>query len=465
MNTDISQFAKLKISEDKMQAILYLSSTPDAEGISHTDSFTVDSITDYLNANNVKAGIDKALLKAIVIDKLFDRPNKIAQGVEPVDGVDGSFEYHFNTMLDNKPKILSDGSVDYKNIDIYEPVAEGTEVVTYTPATAGHYGYNVCGEMLPATAGKNLTRLSGSGFTISEDGNHYYSSYNGKVELINDRLVISNILDIKGDVDMTTGNIVFNGDLVISGSVLTGSTIRVTGNVTIMGNVEGASIFADGNIEIKSGMQGGGKGSIECSGELWGKFFEQATINVKGDLHANSMMNCVVSCGGNIYVSGRHGCIVGGNVSSQGSIEVTVLGNLAEVATNVNAGVNDTILTELKIIEEKIAKLNESIDKHSVIKEKLDGITNPVDVDKYNEMVEQVNNSMIELGKQLGEMQNELDQKLFLLSTYSNSSIKVTKYMYPNVNVVLSGLHFHSTDTFVNVTLKAISNSVHVVTN
>ena len=465
MEAIISDYVKLKISNDSMSAMIYLSSTPDDEGVVHTDLFTLENLTALLEENGVKAGIDEPLLKSVVIDKLYDRPIVIAKGNPAVDGTDGHYEYHFNTELDNKPKVQPDGSVDYRDIDIYEPIAQDTEVVTYFPATPGHFGFNVFGEIIQPVPGKDLPVLTGSGFTISEDKNHYYSTCNGKIEIKDGQLNISDILNIKGDVDMTTGNIVFCGDLLITGSVLAGSSIRVAGNVVIMGNVEGATIIADGNVEIKSGMQGGGKGIIECGGDLWGKFFEQTTIKVKGDLHANSMMNCTVVCEGNVNITGRHGCIVGGSVSSQGSIEATVVGNLAEVPTKLSVGVTESVLTELSIIKDKMKELNDSLDKHTLVREKLEAIKNPTELDKYNTMVEQVRSSMEEISKQMATLQAQLDQKLFLLSTYSNSSIKVDKYMYPNVNVIVSGYHYHSHDTIKAVTLKAIGGSIQALAN
>lgn len=463
MDSKIKEVAKVIISDDRMEARLYLSSSPDSSGFPRTDLFTLPNIKELIAESGVKAGIDKPLLQAVITERMYDRYIIFAKGNPAVNGEDGHFTFHFKTQLDNKPKLMPDGSVDYHNIEIYEQVTQGQEIATYTPSTVGHYGYDVFGQMIPTTAGKDLQPLKGEGFTISEDNNHYYADCNGKVELNHEQLIVSNVLDIKGDVDLTTGDIEFNGDVIIHGSVLTGSTINVVGNLTILGNVESAHIMAGGDIELKSGMQGGGKGMVECGGDVWGKFFEQTVLKVKKDLHANSLLNCNTLCEGDIYISGKHGIIVGGNTTCQGNIEATVIGNMAEVKTYIAAGVNNSSLEELNELEGKIKDINESLDKHTQIMDKLKAIENPTEQEKYDTMVAQVESSMKELNIQLTGLKAELDQKLFLISSYSHSKITVHKYLYPQVSILLNGLHYACKDTYTNVVVKDVGGEVQVM--
>lgn len=465
MNPKLKEVAKIIINDDHMEARIYLSSSPDSSGFPCTDLFTIENIKELIAESGIKAGIDKGLVQAIVAERMYDRYVIFAKGNPAENGRDGYFTYHFKTELDNKPKLLPDGSVDYHNVEIYEQVTEGQEIATYTPSTVGHYGYDIFGKMLPTIPGKDMQPLKGSGFTLSEDQNHYYAECNGKVELNRDQLIVSNVLDIKGDVDLTTGDIEFNGDVIIHGSVLAGSIINVVGNLTILGNVESAHIIAGGDIQLKAGMQGGGKGIVECNGDVWGKFFEQTILKVKKDLHANSLLNCNTLCEGDIYISGRHGIIVGGNTTCQGNIEATVIGNMAEVKTYVAAGVNNSSLEELNVLEDKIKEITASIDKHSQIMDKLKAINNPTEQDKYNTMVKQVETSMRELNMQLIALRAELDQKLFLISSYSNSKIIVHKYMYPQVKILLNGLHYTCTDTYTNVIVKDAGGEVQVMFN
>ncbi len=465
MNPLFEESIKLSISEDKMEARIYLSSTPMNWGENITDLYTQDNLLAYLKEMGIKAGIDKTLLQSVVINKLYDSYYLIAVGKNPVNGIDGYFTYNFKTTLDNKPKILPDGSVDYQNIDQYEPVCAGQEIATYTPPTSGQYGYTVTGEMLTCVRGKDLLPLKGEGFTVSEDGLHYYSGVNGKIELFNNGLRVSNLLDVEGDVDLVSGNIVFSGDVIIRGNVATGVSIQAAGNVTIMGNVEGATIYSGGNIELKSGMQGSSRGSITCDGEVWGKFFESASIHCKGDFHANSIMNCDLLCESDIYITGRFGIIVGGTTTCYGSIEATVIGNLNEVRTTISSGVSQNSLMEINGLENDIKELNKKQEKLIAVQEKILSIKHPTDQERLSNISDQIKTSLAIIQGDIKLKNTELNQKLFLLSQYSKSRIKITKYLYPNVKIMINGLHYSTTTAFSNLTISEVGGEVQLLSN
>ncbi len=455
MDPRLEESAKLIISDDSMEAKIYLSSTPTAWGESPVELYTMENIMEFLKENGVKAGIDKAKLQSILINKLFDAYHLIAKGNPAVNGNDGFFTYHFKRELDNKPKVLEDGSVDYHNIEMYEAVEKNQEIVTYTPATKGHFGYDVKNNFLSCIPGKDLTQLKGEGFYISEDGLHYYALVTGKIEIGYDNsLRVTTTLDIKDDVDLTTGNVVFSGDVIVHGSVMTGTSIRCKGNLTILGNVE-----------IKAGMQGGNNGSIVCDGELWGKFFEQTSIHCRGDLHANSVMNCDIFCEGDMYVTGRFGIIVGGTTTCSGNVETTIIGNISEVKTIVNAGTNPNTMTEITALEAEVKEEEIKLSKLHEVKKKLDMINNPTDSEKYAATLEQIEASILAVSNNIKEKSVELNQKLFLISTYSSSKIVVHKFLYPGVHATINGLHYNSKDTFTNVTLKDTGGQVQVINN
>ncbi len=466
MDPRIAESVKIMITDDSMEARLYLSSTPTAWGEDPTELFTLEAILEALQENGVKAGIDKALLKSILVNKLYDQYHVVARGKPAENGQDGRYTFLFKTEIDNKPKVLEDGSVDYHNIEMYEAVQKNQEVAVYTPATKGHFGFDVKNNFLSCIPGKELNPLKGEGFYVSEDNCHYYSLVTGKIELGRDNsLRITNTLEIRSDVDLTTGDISFGGDVIIHGSVLTGSKITCKGSLTILGSVEEATIYAGGPIEIKAGMQGGNKGSIVCDSEIWGKFFESTKIHCRGDFHANSIMNCEIFCEGNMFITGRFGIIVGGNTTCAGSIEATIIGNLSEVKTTVNVGTNPNAIKELSELEAEVKNIEVNYSKLHEIKKKFGMITNPVDRMKFTKTLEQIDASLVTVGTQLKDKTAELNQKLFLLSTYSNSKVLVHKFLYPNVIVTINGLHYTTRDTYTNVTLKDTGGTIQPINN
>ncbi len=459
----INGFIKVVISDDSMQARLCLATAKDSPTSEQPVPFTRDNILTALSVAGVKAGINNAEIDAMLLERKFDSFKVVAQGKPPLNGTSGTFKYHFNTEHNNKPKVLEDGSVDYHSIEGYEPVAKDTLIATYTPATSGHFGFNVRGVVIPNVKGKDLPRLSGSGFHTNENNTEYYADVDGKVELgKSGELIVSNVLEIKGDVDLTTGDVLFNGDVIISGNVVSGLKIDVSGNVTINGNVEGAVISSGGDITMKLGMQGGGRGVIKCGGCLYGKFFEQVRIEVDQDLHASSMMNCDVICNGNMYITGRHGILVGGHTSCQGNLEATIIGNLAEVKTYLNIGITDQNILKLSELEKNLKDYQEKINKHTELKYKLDLIKNPADAKELATMRHQVEVSLAELNKRQVETFEEHEQLKLQLASYSSSKIVVHKYLYPNVKINISGATYNVTSTFVNLVVKNISGEIQL---
>ena len=99
------------ISDDDMEAFLFLTKPK-----SNKDTF--DEITKMLDERGVKAGLNVSNIKAMIIKGIYDREIKIASAIKPVEGHDGYYEYSFDIdeVLNRKPKIREDGSVDYTSM-------------------------------------------------------------------------------------------------------------------------------------------------------------------------------------------------------------------------------------------------------------------------------------------------------------------------------------------------------------
>lgn len=77
----------------------------------------------------------------------------------------------------------------------------------------------------------------------------------GHVSLVEGKVFVSDVYEVE-NVDLSTGNIDFEGSVQVNGNVSSNFVIRAGGNVIISGVVEGAYIEAGGNIIIARGMNG-----------------------------------------------------------------------------------------------------------------------------------------------------------------------------------------------------------------
>lgn len=345
--------SEVRISETRTEA--YLTLHPPKEG---TD-YKASDLEELLEKNGVIEGVSRKKLQHMIDEKQYFQEELVAQTKPVVDGIPGRFEFLFNTEAERKPKILPDGSVDYSSLSEVETVMEGDEIVHYYPATKGEDGMDVYGNVITAKPGRELPQIKGKGFNVSEDKRIYTAAITGKITYQGERIIITNLLEIDGDVTHATGSIDFLGDVVIRGNVVTGMTVHASGNITVNGYVEGAVLYAGKDIVLKNGMQGGGKGEVHCTGNVSGKFFEQTEIEAGGDVNANAILNCTIMSEGRVHVSGKLGVIVGGRTHAIREIWATTIGNMAEVKMELIVGVDNVVYSKIAALEERIKPLLE----------------------------------------------------------------------------------------------------------
>lgn len=336
------------ITGDYMKA--YMTVPALAEG----EKYTVQYLTEILGLNKVTMGIKEETLKEIVNAHLYDKEILVAEGDEVKDGEDGWFEYLFETQLSKKPVIQEDGTVDYKNIKMIELVEVGNEIAIYHPATRGEDGFDLGGQPKKSKNGKELAPLKGSGFEILEDGVTYRATMGGKITVKNNRLTISPVHEVSADVDLTSGNVDFNGDVIIHGSVAEGMSVKATGTVTVDQVVESAYIEGKKGIILRGGVLGKNGAKIRSKGPISALFFEYADVETESDIEADSFLNCRVYSGGSINLTGKKGRIVGGTVHAVCSIEAQEIGNMVGANTEVSVGVHCHVIEKMGAIERSV---------------------------------------------------------------------------------------------------------------
>lgn len=357
MEVSLVKKPKVRISYDEMEAYLLLP-TPALE-----DNYVLADVLETLKLSGVKIGIDETKISAMIEERFFDRECLVAKGIDVIHGVDAYFDFHFDTDLNKVPTHRIDGSVDYWSIHSVELVEEGQPIATYHEPVMGVNGMNVKGKMLFAKKGRPLPPLTGKGFERSEDNIHYTSLMDGKIEMQNNRILISSVHEVHGDVGLKTGNIDFRGDVIIHGNVPTGAVIKATGSVTVDGVVEGAFIDANKDVIIRGGMLGAGKGMIKTRGDVHAKFLEYTTVKADGCVHTDAAMNCDITVNEKLYLKGKHASVVGGIIHAATGIEAMNFGNDYGIKTEIYVGVNMELKKEINYHENTVKEAQDMLDK------------------------------------------------------------------------------------------------------
>lgn len=411
------------------------------------DNYTPSLIKSRLKEAGVVTGVMDDVIHDMLEQGIYGQEIKVAEGIRAVPGVDGWYEFLFETECDDKPKVLDDGSVDYSMYGDIPSVEEGAVVAVYHPAQESKDGVDIFGQLIVGTKGKNMAKLSGRGIAVLEDGCTYVAKYGGKITYQDGRVFIEQELFIKDDVSTSTGGITYRNDIHVSGNVLTGvSLVSEKGSIIVDGYVESASLKAYKNVILKNGMQGNERGKIEAGGDVSGKFFERTQIKAGGDVNANAIMNSTVEAGNDVVVSGRFGIVIGGEIRASHQIKATIIGNTAEVETRIFAGVEGEILprltkceTQKKEVEEELAKIMQGLEAVNELLAKKDS----EDLQKKKMLLTR---SKIERDSQINVIEKQRKDLLELYSKANEAKVTIDKTIYPGTMISINGMRKNVTE-------------------
>lgn len=445
------------ISEDKIEAFLVI--------LDDISEYTVHNVVELLNHHNVIYGIDKARIAVLLSEREFHTKVLVAKGTSAISGSNGYFKYYFNTKPIMGTIILEDGTVDYNTLGKLELCKENDLLVEYYPAVQGISGVSVMGTVLQAKPVMDLRPLKGKGFTVNEEDNCYYSNFDGKIEFDGGSLKVSQIYVVEGDLDANSKPIKFCGDVLVQGNVFGEARIEAAGNITINGCVEAANLIAGKDVLLRNGMQGNQKGYIFAKGDVSAKFFEQTTVVSKGNINANSILNCDMSANKKIIVSGRRGAIIGGNCKAIELISASVIGNAAETNTRLVIGMGREFYNTVTELDERICSFKEEVDlldsRLNAIMEKMNKNPNSSFINIRNSIIKEKIEKSAKYNEQCKLKEEIISQKERSLDGH----VIVSGRVFPNTNVSINGVTNTFRDIYRNVTLLVKESEIRVYSN
>ena len=427
------------ISDGGLEASIIIPVLFDENGDQHI--YSKEDVIAALSEHGVNAGYLYDEIDRLVNEKRYNTETICARGIAPVDGIDGYYEFLFDTVLDRKPKIRENGTADYWNIHLVEVVQKRQVIAIYHDPVQGKDGMSVTGEIVSARIGRELPPLAGRGFERMDNNHIYFSNMDGKIEYANNRIVIMPVYEIFGDVDMKTGNIEFRGDVIVHGNVRKGMKLFTTGTITIDGVVEASDIECKKDVLIRGGVHGGYESKIKTDGSFFAGFMEYASVESKGQIIAESILNCDVMCYDRILVANKNASIVGGKVYATAGIEVNILGNKNYVKTKIDAGLQANVVQEVVTLQSRVfedqntVKKTEKILKTLADKEYKDphqNNKNPIKIDLLRTKVTKQ--------AQIARDNARLEELNIILKKASDATIRINQEIYPGVDVAINNI-------------------------
>ncbi len=359
------------IEEDIIDESVVVEVSPDLFSVSmsilpgspHGKTIRKDNIDFALMEQGVYYGIDEVAIFGALIEKNFNKTYIVAKGTKPEEGASAYIEYSRDMEIlgSGIPKTQDAGKVNFKELNFIHNVEAGDVLAKKIPAQIGKVGINVLGEKIPGILGKDALLPFGKNTRLSDDGMDIIANVNGNLEFKDGKLSVSEVLELKGDVDASTGNIDFVGSVIIHGMVQSGYNVKALGNIDIKGPVEASIIESSGDIILQRGIQGKEEGILKAGGNVIAKFIERSVVIAGGNVVAESLLHSKIRAGGVISITAGKGAILGGEIVAVNGLEAAIIGSTMGTSTKIKLGAPSEVLSEFKEIKAQIEKAEKAI--------------------------------------------------------------------------------------------------------
>ncbi|MFW6381074.1 MAG: DUF342 domain-containing protein, partial [Bacillota bacterium] len=194
--------AEVEVTKDGLKA--YLKYIPALGG----EDFTVEGLRNFLREEGVVYGIDEEKLKDVIETGQPQEHLLIAEGEQSEPGQDAELEYHFQLEKDSVGTTRENGSIDFFDLGLINNVEQGEVLVTKHDPQPGQPGKSVTGKEIPPPKPKDVGLPAGKN-TEKKDEKTLVAGIEGQVVREKTKIKVLPVHEVRGNVDLKTGNIDF----------------------------------------------------------------------------------------------------------------------------------------------------------------------------------------------------------------------------------------------------------------
>jgi uncharacterized protein (DUF342 family) len=443
---ELKERINLEMSSDGLTATvtfnLPLSELQDAS----RDSLVQETVA-LLSKKEIIYGINLSIFR----EKLEPgKPYVIAKGINAIDGKDAEITMY--ELMESKPKIDEDGKVDFYDLKLINRVNPGDWLGERIEPTEGKPGKTVKGEIIQPAKGKTLP-LHYDKNTVRESSlpgkTVLYSRLSGAVNYSDGKVAVSNHLEVKGDIGISTGNINFDGYLTINGTIHDGYSVEATKDIEINGNYGISNvkslISTEGSIFVKGGVSAKEKVEISAAKNIYVKFADNVKIVCGESAHIGyySLNSDIIAK--NVVFDSSNGKVIGGSIKSEIHVSVPYCGSDAERRTTIEViGFNRQALMER--LEYVLKEL--SMKRLEQKKLKQYSLSGP----EYGQPLPGVSDSLFRIKDNIKALEEERKALSLYLKIKGDGEIEISKRIYPNCSITLGGNTIEIKETLMNMT-------------
>jgi uncharacterized protein (DUF342 family) len=314
----------IRVSPDRMQAVLHLKPAPSGH-----DLPSQNSILHMLDDEGIVFGrLPHAVQKALELCVAEQRPQNaiIALGALPVKGKDAWLR--FAMEIGPLPgKLMGNGEIDFRERNMFVGVNKDQLIAVKIAPSPGTPGCDIFGEPIAPLPGADIEVRAMDEAILDEATGQIRALRSGVLSMVSENSVkVCSRHVVDNHVDYLTGNIISRDGVDVRGSIKAKFKVNALGDVLVAGDVEKGQLRSDGNVVIKGGVIGRiaavqARGDVDVAFVVQGRVLSGKTLVLRQHAsHCHLHSSGILLCQPSSRIIASHlvasGSIIAGSVGS-----------------------------------------------------------------------------------------------------------------------------------------------------
>ncbi|MCH8327117.1 MAG: DUF342 domain-containing protein [Candidatus Marinimicrobia bacterium] len=287
----------------------------------------------------INFGINEKAVNKFVKEQIRGKGLIFAKGSTPGDGISARLVWNNISEDGAAPQDITEQLLANSIMHIFSVVKEGDQILSKLPATSGLMGTNIFSDEVQV-GGKDIAMPEGEGTELSSDGLMLLAKRKGVAHWDADRVTVTEMEMIEGDIDVKTGDVKADGNIYIRNDVTEGLRLEAMGDIFIGGSIIGADVYSrSGSVRVHKGIIGQSRARILAGANVVAEYIQDATVGAKENVEVQRrIINSAVTSGRFVTVMTNEGLIRGGNIYAEKKIELLVAGSENRSITELKVG-------------------------------------------------------------------------------------------------------------------------------
>jgi uncharacterized protein len=337
----------VEVTADLMTALVTLA-PPGEEG----RPVTLEQARQALESRGVRFGIDEAALREAVLrcateHLVVELP--AARGTAAREEVTAYLALEEPLLARRLP--APGEKVDFRGISPFVLVKSGQILARSFERQEGIAGTDVLGARV--AFGKRSVAYPKPGKNTAWAGGTVVAACDGRLVASSDTFLVNEVLEVKGNVDYSTGHVDFPGDVVIGGEIRRGFKVSAGGSLFCGSLIDATEVRVGRDLATSRGILGRGDGLVVAGGGLTAKFVENCRVEAGGEIAVeagilNSRMYTL-----DRVETGPRGVLIGGRTYAVNGVATQNVGSASGTRTEIFCGIDFVVQRKLEWIRDK----------------------------------------------------------------------------------------------------------------